>query len=55
MGQCRDLTVLVGKNEAGKSAIPWPVQVEPSDEEKYDGLREFPAAASPTTIRTPRT
>ncbi|MCF6506851.1 hypothetical protein E9549_05445 [Blastococcus sp. MG754426] len=39
----RDLTVLVGKNEAGKSAILRGLsKVNPSDGEKYDGLREFP-------------
>lgn len=41
--KCRDLTVLVGKNEAGKSAILRGLsKLNPSDEEKYDGLREFP-------------
>ena len=40
---CRDLTVLVGKNEAGKSAILRGLsKLNPSDGEKYDGLREFP-------------
>ncbi len=38
-----ELTVLVGKNEAGKSAILRGLsKINPSDEEKYDGLREFP-------------
>lgn len=40
---CRDLTVLVGKNEAGKSAILRGLsKLNPSDGEDYDGLREFP-------------
>jgi hypothetical protein len=40
---CRDLTVLVGKNEAGKSAILRGLsKLNPSDGEEYDGLREFP-------------
>ena len=39
----RDLTVLVGKNEAGKSAILRGLsKINPTDGEKYDGLREFP-------------
>jgi energy-coupling factor transporter ATP-binding protein EcfA2 len=40
---CRDLTVLVGKNEAGKSAVLKALsKIKPSDGEAYDGLREFP-------------
>ncbi len=40
---CRDLTVLVGKNEAGKSAVLRGLsKIKPSDGEAYDGLREFP-------------
>jgi hypothetical protein len=40
---CRDLTVLVGKNEAGKSAVLRGLsKINPSDGEAYDGLREFP-------------
>lgn len=40
---CRDLTVLVGKNEAGKSAVLKGLsKIKPSDGEGYDGLREFP-------------
>jgi predicted ATPase len=40
---CHDLTVLVGKNEAGKSAVLRGLsKMKPSDEEEYDGLREFP-------------
>lgn len=40
---CRDLTVLVGKNEAGKSAVLKGLsKIKPSDEVGYDGLREFP-------------
>lgn len=38
-----DLTVLVGKNEAGKSAILRGLsKINPSDGDEYDGLREFP-------------
>jgi predicted ATPase len=40
---CRDLTVFVGKNEAGKSALFRGLsKLNPSDGEKYDGLKEFP-------------
>ncbi|MGH7961861.1 MAG: hypothetical protein ACRERD_08545, partial [Candidatus Binatia bacterium] len=40
---CRDLTVFVGKNEAGKSALFRGLsKLNPSDGERYDGLREFP-------------
>jgi len=40
---CRDLTVLVGKNEAGKSAVLKGLsKIKPSDGQDYDGLREFP-------------
>ena len=40
---CRDLTVLVGKNESGKSAVLKGLsKIKPSDGEGYDGLREFP-------------
>jgi predicted ATPase len=40
---CRDLTVFVGKNEAGKSAVFRGLsKLNPSDGEKYDGLKEFP-------------
>lgn len=40
---CGDLTLLVGKNEAGKSAILRGLsKLNPSDGEDYDGLREFP-------------
>lgn len=40
---CRDLTVLVGKNESGKSAIFRGLsKLNPSDNQKYDGLKEFP-------------
>lgn len=39
----RDLTVLVGKNEAGKSAILRGLsKLNPSDGQKYDLLKEFP-------------
>jgi energy-coupling factor transporter ATP-binding protein EcfA2 len=37
------LTLLVGKNESGKSAILRGLsKLNPSDKEEYDGLREFP-------------
>jgi predicted ATPase len=40
---CRGLTVFVGKNEAGKSAIFRGLsKLNPSDGERYDGLKEFP-------------
>src|SRR5258708_2168841 len=40
---CRGLTVFVGKNEAGKSAtLRGLSKLNPSDGEKYDGLKEFP-------------
>ena len=40
---CGDLTCFVGKNEAGKSAIFRGLsKLNPSDGEKYDGLKEFP-------------
>jgi len=40
---CRDLTVFVGKNEAGKSALFRGLsKLNPSDGEKYDALKEFP-------------
>lgn len=39
----RDLTAFVGKNEAGKSAVFRGLsKLNPSDGEKYDGLKEFP-------------
>jgi predicted ATP-dependent endonuclease of OLD family len=40
---CLDLTVFVGKNESGKSSIFRGLsKLNPSDGEKYDGLKEFP-------------
>lgn len=40
---CSDLTAFVGKNEAGKSAIFRGLsKLNPSDGEKYYGLKEFP-------------
>ncbi len=40
---CSDTTVFVGKNEAGKSAIFRGLsKLNPSDNEKYSGLKEFP-------------
>jgi len=39
----RELTAFVGKNEAGKSALFRGLsKLNPSDGEKYDGLKEFP-------------
>ena len=44
---CGDLTCFVGKNEAGKSAIFRGLsKLNPSDGEKYDGLKEFPRTPS---------
>lgn len=41
--KCSDLTTFVGKNEAGKSALFRGLsKLNPSDEEEYDGLKEFP-------------
>lgn len=41
--KCSDLMVFVGKNEAGKSALMRGLsKLNPTDGEKYDGLREFP-------------
>jgi hypothetical protein len=40
---CQTLTAFVGKNEAGKSAtLRGLSKLNPSDGEKYDGLKEFP-------------
>src|SRR6266851_913218 len=40
---CAELTVFVGKNEAGKSAIFRGLsKLNPSDKETYSGLKEFP-------------
>ena len=40
---CGDLTAFVGKNESGKSAIFRGLsKLNPSDEEEYSGLKEFP-------------
>jgi predicted ATPase len=40
---CGDLTVFIGKNEAGKSSILRGLsKLNPSDGEKYDPLKEFP-------------
>jgi predicted ATP-dependent endonuclease of OLD family len=40
---CRELTVFVGKNESGKSAIFRGLsKLNPSDNERYDSLKEFP-------------
>lgn len=41
--KCGNLTTFVGKNEAGKSAIFRGLsKLNPSDDKKYDGLKEFP-------------
>jgi AAA ATPase-like protein len=51
--ECRDLTVLVGKNEAGKSAIFRGLsKLNPSDGERYDGLKEFPRSRFTTEFTT---
>lgn len=40
---CGDITAFVGKNESGKSALFRGLsKLNPSDGEKYDGLKEFP-------------
>lgn len=40
---CEDVLAFVGKNEAGKSALLRALsKLNPTDGEKYDGLREFP-------------
>jgi len=40
---CSNLTCFVGKNEAGKSSVFRGLsKLNPSDGEKYDGLKEFP-------------
>ena len=41
--ECNNITAFVGKNEAGKSALFRGLsKINPSDGEKYDGLKEFP-------------
>lgn len=41
--ECGDLMVFVGKNEAGKSALMRGLsKLNPTDGEKYNGLKEFP-------------
>jgi len=50
-----NLTVLVGKNEAGKSAILRGLsKIKPSDGELYDGLREFPRSPVQRSVRRVR-
>jgi hypothetical protein len=40
---CEDMTVFVGKNESGKSSVFRGLsKLNPSDGEKFDGLKEFP-------------
>src|SRR4030066_1292101 len=40
---CGNLTCFVGKNESGKSAVFRGLsKINPSDKEKYNGLKEFP-------------
>ena len=40
---CEGLTVFVGKNESGKSSVFRGLsKLNPSDGQKYDGLKEFP-------------
>lgn len=49
----RDLTAFVGKNEAGKSALFRGLsKLNPSDGEKYDGLKEFPRRRYTGEFRT---
>lgn len=41
--KCGDITAFVGKNESGKSALFRGLsKINPSDGEKYNGLKEFP-------------
>src|SRR5260370_36439498 len=48
---CRDLTVLVGKNEAGKSAVLRGLsKVKASEGQGYGGLREFPRPRHPDEV-----
>lgn len=49
----RDVTAFVGKNEAGKSSIFRALsKLNPSDGEKYDGLKEFPRKRFTDEFRT---
>lgn len=48
-----DLTVFVGKNEAGKSALFRGLsKLSPSDGQKYDGLKEFPRSRYSDEFKT---
>ena len=50
---CSDLTVFVGKNESGKSSIFRGLsKLNPSDGEKYDGLKEFPRRRYASDFKT---
>lgn len=48
-----DLTAFVGKNEAGKSSVFRALsKLNPSDEERYDGLKEFPRRRFASEFKT---
>jgi predicted ATP-dependent endonuclease of OLD family len=48
-----DLTAFVGKNESGKSSIFRGLsKLNPSDEERYDGLKEFPRRRYASEFKT---
>ena len=48
-----DLTAFVGKNEAGKSSVFRGLsKLNPSDEEHYDGLKEFPRRRYASEFKT---
>lgn len=50
---CSDLNVFVGKNESGKSSIFRGLsKLNPSDGEKYDGLKEFPRRRYTSEFKT---
>jgi len=50
---CEDLTVLVGKNESGKSSIFRSLsKLNPSDGERFDGLKEFPRGRYTSEFKT---
>jgi predicted ATP-dependent endonuclease of OLD family len=50
---CQDVTVLVGKNESGKSSIFRGLsKLNPSDLEKYDSLKEFPRRRYASEFKT---
>jgi predicted ATP-dependent endonuclease of OLD family len=50
---CHNVTVLVGKNESGKSSIFRGLsKLNPSDKEKYDSLKEFPRRRYASEFKT---